>query len=155
MGSIVTKRIQSFIDLITNYNTLHIVMLGLDSAGKTTALYRLKFGQYLNTVPTIGFNCEKVKLTNGKAKVWSDLSSDSILICYFNPNCTEGHVFPHLGYRRSGQTEASLEVIHSMYGRNNFRNRFGRRRASGRGKDGTDAYRQSSRKLKSSYSSVG
>lgn len=40
--------------------TMHIVMLGLDSAGKTTALYRLKFDQYLNTVPTIGFNCEKV-----------------------------------------------------------------------------------------------
>lgn len=39
---------------------MHIVMLGLDSAGKTTALYRLKFDQYLNTVPTIGFNCEKV-----------------------------------------------------------------------------------------------
>jgi len=40
--------------------SLHVVMLGLDSAGKTTALYRLKFDQYLNTVPTIGFNCEKV-----------------------------------------------------------------------------------------------
>lgn len=48
--------------------TLHVVMLGLDSAGKTTALYRLKFDQYLNTVPTIGFNCEKVKGTIGKAK---------------------------------------------------------------------------------------
>lgn len=36
-------------------------MLGLDSAGKTTALYRLKLDQYLNTVTTIGFNCEKVK----------------------------------------------------------------------------------------------
>jgi GTPase SAR1 family protein len=53
-------------------------MLGLDSSGKTTALYRLKFDQYLSntqlmfyrkiytfiaitdTVPTIGFNCEKV-----------------------------------------------------------------------------------------------
>lgn len=35
-------------------------MLGLDSAGKTTALYRLKLDQYLNTVTTIGFNCEKV-----------------------------------------------------------------------------------------------
>ena len=69
MGSIIGKRVQSLIDLIANYNTLHIVMLGLDSAGKTTALYRLKFDQYLNTVPTIGFNCEKVKLKNGKAKV--------------------------------------------------------------------------------------
>lgn len=43
-------------------------MLGLDSAGKTTALYRLKFDQYLNTVPTIGFNCEKVQGMVGKAK---------------------------------------------------------------------------------------
>lgn len=49
--------------------TLHIVMLGLDSAGKSTALYRLKFDQYLNTVPTIGFNCEKVKGCTGRAKV--------------------------------------------------------------------------------------
>jgi GTPase SAR1 family protein len=38
----------------------HVVMIGLDSAGKTTVLYRLKFDQYVNTVPTIGFNCEKV-----------------------------------------------------------------------------------------------
>ena len=36
------------------------MMIGLDSAGKTTVLYRLKFDQYVNTVPTIGFNCEKV-----------------------------------------------------------------------------------------------
>ena len=39
----------------------HCAMLGLDSAGKTTALYRLKFSQYVNAAPTIGFNCEKVR----------------------------------------------------------------------------------------------
>lgn len=39
---------------------MHVAMLGLDSAGKTTALYRLKLDQYLNAVTTIGFNCEKV-----------------------------------------------------------------------------------------------
>ena len=38
----------------------HCAMIGLDLGGKTTILYRLKFGQYTNTVPTIGFNCEKV-----------------------------------------------------------------------------------------------
>lgn len=36
--------------LPSTHPTLHIVMLGLDSAGKTTALYRLKFDQYVNTV---------------------------------------------------------------------------------------------------------
>ena len=39
----------------------HCVMIGLDGSGKTTILYRLKYGQYTNTVPTIGFNCEKVR----------------------------------------------------------------------------------------------
>ena len=37
---------------------LHVIMIGLDGAGKTTALYMMKLDQYLNTVPTIGFNCE-------------------------------------------------------------------------------------------------
>ena len=38
----------------------HCAMIGLDSAGKTTVLYRLKFKHYVNTAPTIGFNTEKV-----------------------------------------------------------------------------------------------
>ncbi|XP_039612359.1 ADP-ribosylation factor-like protein 4C [Polypterus senegalus] len=50
------------------FQSLHIVMLGLDSAGKTTVLYRLKFNEFVNTVPTIGFNTERIKLSNGAAK---------------------------------------------------------------------------------------
>uniref|UniRef100_A0A0K2T764 ADP-ribosylation factor-like protein 11 n=1 Tax=Lepeophtheirus salmonis TaxID=72036 RepID=A0A0K2T764_LEPSM len=46
----------------------HVVMVGLDSAGKTTVLYRLKFDQYINTVPTIGFNCEKIRGTLGDSR---------------------------------------------------------------------------------------
>lgn len=62
MGANMGKN-SGFLDsLPSTQGTLHVVMLGLDSAGKTTALYRLKFDQYLNTVPTIGFNCEKVGL---------------------------------------------------------------------------------------------
>lgn len=53
---------------IAAFQSLHIVMLGLDSAGKTTVLYRLKFNEFVNTVPTIGFNTEKIKLSNGTAK---------------------------------------------------------------------------------------
>ena len=45
-----------------------MVTIGLDSSGKTTVLYRLKFDQYVNTVPTIGFNCEKVKGSTGRSK---------------------------------------------------------------------------------------
>ncbi|OMO62901.1 Small GTPase superfamily, ARF/SAR type [Corchorus olitorius] len=39
-------------------------MLGLDAAGKTTILYKLHIGEVLSTVPTIGFNVEKVQYKN-------------------------------------------------------------------------------------------
>lgn len=45
-------------------------MLGLDNAGKSTALFRMSQGQYCETIPTIGFNCEKVK---GKLKKSKDV----------------------------------------------------------------------------------
>jgi len=45
---------------LPHLGSFHCAMIGLDSSGKTTVLYRLKFGQYVNTAPTIGFNCEKV-----------------------------------------------------------------------------------------------
>ena len=35
-------------------------MLGLDGAGKTTLLYKLNLGEVINTVPTVGFNVEKI-----------------------------------------------------------------------------------------------
>lgn len=38
-----------------------ILMIGLDGAGKTTILYKLKLGQVIHTIPTIGFNVETVK----------------------------------------------------------------------------------------------
>ena len=43
-------------------------LCGPNGAGKTTALYRMKFDQYVNTVPTIGFNCERVKGTMGRSR---------------------------------------------------------------------------------------
>jgi ADP-ribosylation factor-like protein 4 len=43
-------------------------MMGLDNAGKSTILYRMRTGQYCETIPTIGFNCEKVKGKLGKSK---------------------------------------------------------------------------------------
>ena len=56
----------------------HCVMIGLDGSGKTTILFRLKYGQYTNTVPTIGFNCEKV--TNCDILIWSDFYKESSVI---------------------------------------------------------------------------
>lgn len=39
-----------------------ILLLGLDSAGKSTLLYKLKLAQDIVTIPTIGFNVEMLEL---------------------------------------------------------------------------------------------
>jgi len=63
MGASVAKETRfSLSDTLSNLGTFHCAMIGLDSAGKTTILYRLKFNHYVNSAPTIGFNCEKVIL---------------------------------------------------------------------------------------------
>ena len=40
------------------------MMIGLDAAGKTTILYKLKLGDVVTTIPTIGFNVETGELWN-------------------------------------------------------------------------------------------
>uniref|UniRef100_A0A8C2DE19 Uncharacterized protein n=1 Tax=Cyprinus carpio TaxID=7962 RepID=A0A8C2DE19_CYPCA len=47
-----------------------IFQVGLDAAGKTTVLYKLKLGEVVTTIPTIGFNVEKVDYKNISFAVW-------------------------------------------------------------------------------------
>nr|AAQ21038.1 ADP ribosylation factor [Branchiostoma belcheri tsingtauense] len=49
---------------------VRILMLGLDAAGKTTTLYRLKLGEVVTTIPTIGFNVETIEYKNVKFTSW-------------------------------------------------------------------------------------
>lgn len=42
-----------------------ILMLGLDAAGKTTILYKLKLNETVASIPTIGFNVETVTPVKG------------------------------------------------------------------------------------------
>jgi small GTP-binding protein len=45
-------------------------MLGLDAAGKTTVLYKLKLGEPVTTIPTIGFNVETIEYKRFTMNVW-------------------------------------------------------------------------------------
>uniref|UniRef100_A0A8C2DM14 ADP-ribosylation factor n=1 Tax=Cyprinus carpio TaxID=7962 RepID=A0A8C2DM14_CYPCA len=47
-----------------------IFQVGLDAAGKTTVLYKLKLGEVVTTIPTIGFNVETVEYKNISFAVW-------------------------------------------------------------------------------------
>ena len=62
MGKILSK--------VFGNKEMRILMLGLDAAGKTTILYKLKLGQSVNTIPTVGFNVETVTYKNVKFNVW-------------------------------------------------------------------------------------
>ncbi|KAF8166095.1 ADP-ribosylation factor family-domain-containing protein, partial [Mycena galopus ATCC 62051] len=44
-------------------------ILGLDAAGKTTLLYRLKTGEIVTTIPTIGLNVEKIQARAGNGRI--------------------------------------------------------------------------------------
>jgi len=55
-----------------------VLMVGLDAAGKTTILYKLKLGEVITTVPTIGFNVEEVKYKNLNFTVWDIGGQDKL-----------------------------------------------------------------------------
>jgi ADP-ribosylation factor 1/2 len=57
MGSIL-----SIFSLFTPTATARrILILGLDGAGKTTMLYKMRLGERVETIPTIGFNVETIR----------------------------------------------------------------------------------------------
>ena len=59
-----------------------VLILGLDSAGKTTILYRMKLGEVVTTIPTIGFNVETLTFNNIQLTVWDVGGRDKIRPLY-------------------------------------------------------------------------
>ncbi|KAL5019455.1 hypothetical protein ScPMuIL_002347 [Solemya velum] len=49
---------------------VRIIIQGLDAAGKTTILYRLKLGEVVTTIPTIGFNVETISYNKVNITAW-------------------------------------------------------------------------------------
>lgn len=47
-------------DKLWGKKEMRILMVGLDAAGKTTILYKLKLGEIVTTIPTIGSSCTAV-----------------------------------------------------------------------------------------------
>jgi small GTP-binding protein len=47
-----------------------VLMVGLDGAGKTTILYRLKLGHPAPTIPSVGFNVETVQYNGVSFNIW-------------------------------------------------------------------------------------
>ncbi|TQS34782.1 hypothetical protein Golomagni_04823 [Golovinomyces magnicellulatus] len=74
MGSQVSKMLSK----LFGSKEMRLLMLGLDAAGKTTILYKLKLNQDVTTIPTVGFNVETVTYKNVKFNVWDVGGQDKI-----------------------------------------------------------------------------
>lgn len=75
MGVLVSK----FLKTLFSFNKdARLLMLGLDAAGKTTILYKLKLGEVVSTIPTLGFNVEVVQYRNISFTVWDVGGQDRI-----------------------------------------------------------------------------
>lgn len=90
---------------------MRILMLGLDAAGKTTILYKLKLNQDITTIPTVGFNVETVRYKNTKFNVWDVGGQDKIRPLWRHYYTgTQGLIFVVDSSDRARVTEAKLEL---------------------------------------------
>ncbi|GKV43170.1 hypothetical protein SLEP1_g50497 [Rubroshorea leprosula] len=74
MGKIISRLASRFL----HKPRVRILMVGLDSSGKTTILYKLKLGEIITTIPTIGFNVETVEFKNKSFSIW-DVGGQSMI----------------------------------------------------------------------------
>lgn len=99
-------------------------MVGLDAAGKTTILYKLKLGEIVTTIPTIGFNVETVEYKTISFTVWDVGGQDKIrpLWRHYFTN-TQGLIFVVDSNDRERIGEASDEM-HKMLQEEELRDAF-------------------------------
>lgn len=99
-------------DRIYGKKDCRILMVGLDAAGKTTILYKLKLGEVVTTIPTIGFNVETVEYKNINFTVWDVGGQDKIrpLWRHYYQN-TQGLIFVVDSNDRDRVTEARDELM--------------------------------------------
>merc|ERR550534_3603524 len=70
--------ISSLFSRIFGSKQMRILIQGLDAAGKTTILYKLKLGEVVTTIPTIGFNVETIEYKNVSFTAWDVGGRDKI-----------------------------------------------------------------------------
>ncbi|GAB6029218.1 hypothetical protein CHUAL_014152 [Chamberlinius hualienensis] len=103
--------ISSLLTRLFGKKQMRILMVGLDAAGKTTILYKLKLGEIVTTIPTIGFNVETVEYKNICFTVWDVGGQDKIrpLWRHYFQN-TQGLIFVVDSNDRERISEAQEEL---------------------------------------------
>ncbi len=95
-----------------------ILMVGLDAAGKTTILYKLKLGEMVTTIPTIGFNVERVNYKKTEFTIWDIGGQHKIRplwnFYYSGCKCIIFAVDSADVERVSGTDDSAAEELHRM-----------------------------------------
>lgn len=105
-------------------SSVQLVLVGLENTGKTTLLYRLKFGQYTHTQPTVGFNCEKVEGRWGKAKgvhfaIWDVEGKDNVRPLWKSYlRSADGIIYVVDSSDRERMEESRIELLRLVKGQN-------------------------------------
>ncbi|XP_065914793.1 uncharacterized protein [Dysidea avara] len=89
MGGLVSK-----LSWYRSNKDVRILMCGLDAAGKTTILYRLKFGEFVTKMPTFGFNPDIVEYKGVNFVTWDVKGGSEVrtLWRHYTANC-DGIIF--------------------------------------------------------------
>ncbi|XP_048254678.1 ADP-ribosylation factor-like [Haliotis rufescens] len=113
MGLLLSRLMQIYSEFSSE--PARILMLGLDAAGKTTILYKLKLNESVCTIPTIGFNVETVSPVKGVTfTVWDVGGQEKIrqLWKHYYLN-TQGLIYVVDSADRLRIKEARLEALYS------------------------------------------
>ncbi|XP_043569819.1 ADP-ribosylation factor 4-like [Chiloscyllium plagiosum] len=110
MGLVISR----LFDRLFMKKQMRILMVGLDAAGKTTILYKLKLGEVVTTIPTIGFNVETLDYKNITFTVWDVGGQDKIrpLWRHYYQN-TQGLIFV-VDSNDQERVQESLEQLNKM-----------------------------------------
>ncbi|KAK0046711.1 ADP-ribosylation factor 3 [Biomphalaria pfeifferi] len=94
---------------------VRIIIQGLDAAGKTSLLYRLKLGEIVTTIPTIGFNVETVVWNGLQICAWDLGGRDKIRPLYRHYYCnTQGFIYVIDSNDRERLDDALQELVHQI-----------------------------------------
>ena len=110
MGNLFAKVMEKFV----SHKDVRVLMLGLDAAGKTTILYKIKLNETVNTIPTIGFNVEQLVYKNLTFNCW-DIGGQTKLrgLWQHYYDNTQGLMFV-VDSNDPGRLEEARESLHSV-----------------------------------------
>src|SRR5690348_9455359 len=141
--------ISKIFDRLWGKKEMRILMVGLDAAGKTTILYKLKLGEIVTTIPTIGMAHHPPPslppwLANQPLHLHKTcrLTSVAPIRLQRGNGRVQEHPVHSVGRWWPGQDSAALEALLPEHPGYHLRGRQQRSRPNYRGPGGTSAHAQ-------------